>query len=145
MPDNEYLTPVGEASVVREGSDITLIGMGSTMRMTIQAADKLSKDGVECQVVDVRSLAPLDEETLCAASVHTGRVVIVDESRDRCSAASHIAALLADRCFKSLRAPVKRVTTPDYSLPYAPASEKYLLPNADKIVAAANSILACRD
>ena len=82
-----------------------LIGMGSTMRMTMQAADKLSKAGVECQVVDVRSLAPLDEETLCAASAHTGRVVIVDESRDRCSAASHIAAILADRCFNSLRAP----------------------------------------
>ena len=68
-------------------------------------------------------------------------MVIVDESRDRCSAASHIAAVLADRAFEDLRAPIKRVTSPDVSLPYAPASEQYLLPNADKIFAAATTLL----
>lgn len=137
VPDEEYLTPIGEAAVLREGKDVTLIGMGSTMRMTLQAADILAKDGIESEVVDVRSLAPLDEDTLCKAATRTGRVVIVDESRDRCSAASHIAAVIADRAFADLRAPVKRVTTPDVSLPYAPASEKYLLPNTEKVVATA--------
>jgi len=62
VPDKQYLTPIGEAAVVREGSDVTLIGMGSTMRMTLQAADKLAKDGINCEVVDVRSLAPIDEK-----------------------------------------------------------------------------------
>ncbi len=74
------------------------------------------------------------------AAARTGKVVVVDESRDRCSAASHIAAVIADRAFSDLRAPVKRVTTPDVSLPYAPASEKYLLPNTDKIVATASEL-----
>ena len=141
VPDEDYLTPIGEAAVLREGNDVTLIGMGSTMRMTIQAADKLGTEGIESTVVDVRSLAPLDEETLCGAVSNTGRVVIVDESRDRCSAASQIAAILADRCFGYLRAPIKRVTTPDCSLPYAPASEKFLLPSTGKILAAANVVL----
>lgn len=141
VPDEEYLTPIGKASVVREGSDVTLIGMGSTMRMTLQAADKLAKEGINCEVVDVRSLAPIDEATLCAAAARTGRVVIVDESRDRCSAASHIAAVIADQSFSDLKAPVKRVTTADCSFPYAPASEKYLMPSAEKIVATATALV----
>jgi len=74
VPEEEYLTPIGEAAVVREGSDVTLIGMGSTMRMTLQAADKLAKDGMDCTVVDVRSLAPLDEDTLCKAAAATGAI-----------------------------------------------------------------------
>jgi pyruvate dehydrogenase E1 component beta subunit len=141
VPDEQYLTPIGEAAVRRSGADVTLIGMGSTMRMTLQAADKLAKQGIESEVVDVRSLAPLDENTLCQAAARTGRVVIVDESRDRCSAASHIAAVIADRVFADLHAPIKRVTTPDVSLPYAPASEKFLLPNTDKIVATASQLV----
>ena len=140
VPDEEYLTPLGEAAVVRRGGDVTLIGMGSTMRMTLQAAETLAGDGIECEVVDCRSLAPLDETTLCAAAARTGRVVIVDESRDRCSAASHIAAVLADRAFGDLRAPIRRITVPDCSLPYAPASERHLLPDAGKIVAAATAV-----
>ena len=141
VPDEEYLTPLGEAAVVRRGGDVTLIGMGSTMRMTLQAAETLAGDGTECEVVDCRSLAPLDEATLCAAAARTGRVVIVDESRDRCSAASHIAAVLADRAFGDLRAPIRRITVPDCSLPYAPASERHLLPDAGKIVAAATAVV----
>ncbi|MBX2824766.1 MAG: alpha-ketoacid dehydrogenase subunit beta [Gammaproteobacteria bacterium] len=140
VSDEEYLTPIGKASVLREGTDVTLISMGSTMRMTLQAADELANTGISSEVVDVRSLAPLDEDTLCKAASRTGKVVIVDESRDRCSAASHIAAVIADRAFNDLRAPVKRVTTPDSSLPYAPASEKFLLPNTEKIVTVATQL-----
>lgn len=145
VPDEEYLTPLGEAAVVRRGGDVTLIGMGSTMRMTLQAADMLAGDGIECEVVDCRSLAPLDEATLCAAAARTGRVIVVDESRDRCSAASHIAAVLADRAFGDLRAPIKRITVPDCSLPYAPASESHLLPDADKIVVAATTLVRAEE
>jgi len=141
VPDEEYLTPIGEAAVVREGADVTLVGIGSTMRMTLKAAEDLAKDGINCEVVDVRTLAPLDEQTLCDSVGRTGRVVIVDESRDRCSAASHIAAVIADRAFTDLKAPVKRVTTLDCSFPYAPASEKYLMPSAEKIVATATALV----
>lgn len=137
VPDGEHLTPIGKAKVVREGSDLTLISMGSTMRMTLQAADKLAEQGVTCEVVDVRSLAPLDEETICSAAARTGRVVIVDESRERASAASHISAVIAEKSFASLKAPIKRVVAANVELPLAPASEKYLLPNVDKVVAAA--------
>lgn len=140
VPEDEYLTPIGKAEVTREGADMTLISMGSTMRMTIKAADELAESGINCTVVDVRSLAPLDEKTLCDAASKTGRVVIVDESRDRCSAASHIAAVIADKSFSDLKAPVKRVTTPDCSLPYAPASEKHLLPSTEKVVAVATEL-----
>lgn len=141
VPEEDYLTPIGEAAVLREGSDVTLIGMGSTMRMTLQAADKLAKSNISCHVVDVRTLAPIDENTLCRAAEHTGRVVIVDESRDRCSAASHIAAVIADHSFSALKSPIKRVTTLDCSFPYAPASEKYLMPTAEKIVATATALV----
>ncbi len=140
VPDEEYLTPIGKAAVVRQGGDLTLISMGSTMRMTIQAADQLAEQGLECEVVDVRTLAPLDEETICAAAERTGRVVIVDESRERASAASHIAAVVAEKSFGHMKAPIRRVTARNAGLPLAPASEQYLLPNVDKIVAAAVEI-----
>ncbi len=140
VPDEEYLTPIGEAAVVRQGGDLTLISMGSTMRMTLQAADKLAEQGVECEVVDLRSLAPLDEKTICAAAERTGKVVIVDESRERASAASHIAAVIAEKSFEQLKAPIKRVVAANVELPLAPASEQFLLPNRDKVIAAALEI-----
>ncbi len=140
VPDEEYLTPIGKAAVVREGGDLTLISMGTTMRMTLQAADRLAEQGLECEVVDVRTLAPLDEDTICAAAARTGRVVIVDESRERASAASQIAAVIAERSFEQLKAPIKRVTALNAGLPLAPASEQYLLPSVDKVMAAATEI-----
>jgi acetoin:2,6-dichlorophenolindophenol oxidoreductase subunit beta len=112
---------------------VTLIAIGSMLKPTLEAAKKLEAAGIEAEVIDPRTLVPLDEEALVAAARKTGRVVVVDEARDRCSAASHIAAVLADKAFGYLKAPVKRVTVPNVCMPYAPNSEKLMIPDADRI------------
>ena len=133
VPDGDYTVPLGKAATVREGKDVTIIAIGSMLKPTLEAAKKLEAAGIEAEVVDPRTLVPLDEEALVAAARKTGRVVVVDEARDRCSAASHIAAVLADKAFGHLKAPIKRVTVPNVCMPYAPNAEKLMIPDADRI------------
>ncbi len=133
VPDGDYTVPFGKAATVREGKDVTIIAIGSMLKPTLEAAKKLEAAGIDAEVIDPRTLVPLDEEALVAAARKTGRVVVVDEARDRCSAASHIAAVLADKAFGHLKAPVKRVTVPNVCMPYAPNSEKLMIPDADRI------------
>jgi len=134
VPEGDYTIPFGKAATLREGKDVTIIAIGSMVKPTLEAAKKLEAAGIQAEVIDPRTLVPLDEEALVAAARKTGRVVVVDEARDRCSAASHIAAVLADKAFGSLKAPVKRVTVPNVCLPYAPNAEKRMIPDADRIV-----------
>ena len=141
MPDGEHLTPLGQARVLRDGDDITLITMGSMTRMVLRTATKLEAEGISAQVLDLQSLVPLDEEAILKAAARTGRVIIVEESRDRCSAASHIAAVLADKGFASLKVPVRRITVPDTAMPYAPSAELPLLPNPERVIAAAKALI----
>ena len=115
--------------------------IGSTLKAVQQAAQTLGSDGVSVEVLDVRSLVPLDEVALLKSAAKTGRVVIADEARNRCSAASEIAALLAERGYPSLKAAVRRVTVPNIPLPYAPGAERALLPTAERIVRAARESL----
>ncbi|RXR30506.1 alpha-ketoacid dehydrogenase subunit beta [Sphingobium fluviale] len=140
VPDGEHLVPLGKASVARDGMDVTLISVGSMIRATQNAAKKLAEAGVDAEIIDVRSLVPLDERTIIKSVMKTGRTVIIDEARDMCSAASHIAAVIADKGFAGLRAPVRRVTVNNSSMPYAPNAEAAIFPNADDIVRAATSI-----
>lgn len=133
VPDGDYTIPFGTASTVREGKDVAIIAIGSMLKPALEAAKKLEASGIQAEVVDPRTLVPLDEEALVAAARKTGRVVVVDEARDRCSAASHIAAVLADKAFGYLKAPVKRVTVPNVCLPYAPNAEKRMIPDAERI------------
>lgn len=141
VPDGEHLTPLGQARVLRDGDDITLITMGSMTRMVLRTATKLEAEGISARVLDLQSLVPLDEEAILKAAARTGRVIIVEESRDRCSAASHIAAVLADKGFASLKAPVRRITVPDTAMPYAPSAELPLLPNPERVIAAAKALI----
>ena len=141
VPDGEHLVPLGEAAIRREGKDVSLVSVGAMMKPTLQAAKTLAADGVDAEVIDCRTLVPLDTDTIIASVRKTGRLVVVDEARDRCSAASHIAAVIADEAFDSLKAPVKRVTVPDICMPYAPNVEKPLLPNPDRIQTAAAQVL----
>lgn len=141
VPDGEHLTPLGQARVLRDGDDITLITMGSMTRMVLRTATKLEAEGISAQVLDLQSLVPLDEEAILKAAARTGRVIIVEESRDRCSAASHIAAVLADKGFASLKVPVRRITVPDTAMPYAPSAELPLLPNPERVIAAAKALI----
>ncbi len=133
VPDGDYTVPFGKAATAREGRDVTLIAIGSMLKPTLEAAKKLEAAGIQAEVIDPRTLVPLDEEALIAAARKTGRIVVVDEARDRCSAASHIAAVLADKAFGALKAPVKRVTVPNVCMPYAPNAEKRMIPDADRI------------
>jgi pyruvate dehydrogenase E1 component beta subunit len=93
-----------------------------------------SEHGIHAEVIDPRTLVPLDEACILASVEKTGRLVLVDESRDSCSAASHIAAVVADKAFGALRAPIRRVTVPDVAMPYAPNLERLVMPSVDRIV-----------
>jgi len=134
VPDGEHLVPLGKAFIAREGKDVTLVAIGTMLKPTLAAAKKLEADGISAEVVDPRTLVPLDEDTILASVRKTGRVVVVDEGRDRCSAASHIAAVIADQAFTSLKAPVKRVTVPNVAMPYAPNAEAKVFPNEERII-----------
>jgi pyruvate dehydrogenase E1 component beta subunit len=140
VPDTDYVIPFGKANTVREGKDVTIIALGSMLKPALEAASKLAASGIEAEVVDPRTIVPLDEAGLVAAACKTGRVVVVDEARDRCSVASHIAAVLAEKAFGALKAPIKRVTVPNVCLPYAPNAEKRMIPNAERIVAVATDV-----
>jgi acetoin:2,6-dichlorophenolindophenol oxidoreductase subunit beta len=133
VPDGDYTIPFGKASVVREGKDVTLIALGSMLKPALGAAAKLQAAGIEAEVLDPRTIVPLDTEALVRSVRKTGRAVVVDEARDRCSVASHISAVLADEAFSALKAPIKRVTVPNVCMPYAPNAERGVIPNEERI------------
>lgn len=141
VPDGDHLTPFGEASVLKQGKDVTIVAIGSMVKPAQAAVKELAKEGIDAELIDPRTLVPLDEDGILRSLAKTGRLVAVDEARDRCSAASHIAAVAADRGFRSLKAPVKRVTVPNVSMPYAPNAEAHVYPDAAKIAAAARAVL----
>jgi len=144
VPDGDFTVPFGKATVAREGKDVTIIALGSMLKPALSAAGKLQAQGIEAEVVDPRTLVPMDEAGLLSSVRKTGRVVIVDEARDRCSVASHIAAVMADEGFASLKAPVKRVTVPNVCLPYAPNSERLMIPSDERIARVAADLLRSR-
>ncbi len=141
VPEEEYIVPIGKANIDREGADITLIGIGFTTGMCLQAADQLVADGVNAEVIDLLSLSPLDEDTVLSSVKKTRRVVITDEDYPRCGIASDISALLAEQAFDYLDAPPKRVTPPHTPIPYSPPLEAAYMPSTEKIVAAAKEVL----
>jgi pyruvate/2-oxoglutarate/acetoin dehydrogenase E1 component len=136
VPEGDYTVPIGRAHVARAGGDVTLVAFGATVAMALQAAETLAKEGTEAEVVDLRSLAPLDEDAILASLEKTGRLVVVDESTPRCSIASDVAALCVDRGFDFLNAPVRRVTAPHSPVPFAAVLEDAFRPSAEKVVAA---------
>jgi len=144
VPDGEYTVPLGKAAIVRSGGDVTVVAIGSMLKPVLSAAQKLQSAGIDVEVIDPRTLVPLDDETIVQSVRKTGRTMIVDEARDRCSAASHIAAIIADKAFSSLKAPIKRVTVPDVSMPYAPNAESRVLPSEDQIIRVATALARSR-
>ena len=144
VPEGDYEVPIGKARLVREGTHVSLVGMGATVPMCEQAADELAGDGISAEVLDLRSLAPLDEEALLATLRKTGRIVIVDEATPRCGIASDVAALCADRGFGALKAPVKLVTAQHAPVPFSKPLELAHMPSPAKIVAAVRAQRAQR-
>ena len=144
VPEGDHLIELGKASTVHAGDDVTVVAIGAMVRPALRAAQKLAKDGIGVDLVDPRTVVPLDRDAILASVRRTGRLVVVDEARDMCSAASHIAAICADQAFDSLKAPVRRVTVPDVALPYSPPLEKALLPNEASISEAVRQVLGDR-
>jgi acetoin:2,6-dichlorophenolindophenol oxidoreductase subunit beta len=141
VPDGEYLVPFGEATVRREGGDVTIVATGWTVDRALEAAQRLAVDGIEAEVIDPRTLAPLDTQTILESVDRTGHLVVVDQATRHASAASVIAAEVAEHGFSSLKAPIVLVTALDATMPYSEPLEAFVLPTEDKIVAAAQKVL----
>jgi pyruvate/2-oxoglutarate/acetoin dehydrogenase E1 component len=141
VPEKEYTIPLGKADVKREGSDVTVV---ATMLMThraLAAAEKLKTKGISVEVIDPRSLAPLDKETIFKSLKKTGKLVIMVEEPKTGSSASEIAAVVAEEAFDLLKAPIKRVCAPDTAIPFTPALEKVWMPDEDKLIEAVTEIM----
>ena len=141
VPEGDHVIELGKASTVQEGDDVTVVAIGAMVRPAMRAAQELARSGIGVELIDPRTVVPLDSEMILDSVRKTGRLVVVDEARDMCSAASHIAAICADQCFDALKAPIRRVTVPDVALPYSPPLEKALLPNAASISEAVRRLL----
>ena len=141
VPDESYTIPFGEANFTREGKDITFIGMGQTVGICNKVADKLKTEGKSATVLDLRTLSPLDEDSVLEAAEETGKVVIVDESYPRCNMATDLSALICQESFSSLKAPIKMVTPPHTPVPFSPPLEDLYLPSEEKVYNAAKEIL----
>ncbi|MCK9543257.1 MAG: alpha-ketoacid dehydrogenase subunit beta [Novosphingobium sp.] len=141
IPDEEYLIPFGKANIARPGKDCTVVAIGAMMLHATAAADELAGDGISCEVIDPRTVAPLDTATILESVARTGRLVIVDVANGRCSAASEISAVVSDEGFWDLRAPIIRVTTENTHIPFN-AAETALYPSKDKVVAAVRRTLS---
>jgi acetoin:2,6-dichlorophenolindophenol oxidoreductase subunit beta len=144
VPEEAYTIPFGKANIVREGKDLTIVALGRMVHMAMQAAAALAKEGIEAEVIDPRTISPLDEGTILSSVEKTGKLVVVDESHQRASMAADIAAVVAQGAFNALTAPIKMVTAPHVPPPFSGGLEKLYIPDAAKVEAAARSILCCR-
>jgi 2-oxoisovalerate dehydrogenase E1 component len=142
LPDGEVLDRLGKARVMRRGEHLTLVGYGASTWVCMEAAGELAKEGVEAEVVDLRTLIPYDEETVLESVKKTGRALIVHEAQLTLGFGAEVAARLADAAFPWLDAPIRRVAWPDRPVPFAKNLEKALLPDRDKVLAAARELLA---
>ena len=142
VPDESYTVPFGEANFTREGKDITFIGMGATVSLCNNVSDKLKKDNISSTVLDLRTLSPLDEDSILEASEETGRIVIVDESSPRCNIATDISALICEKSFSCLKGPIKMVSPPHTPVPFSATLEDLYLPSEDNIIKAARELLS---
>jgi len=141
VPDGEYLVPFGEAAIRRAGKDVTIVGIGWTVDRALGAAERLAAEGIDAEVIDPRTLAPLDVTTILESVGRTGRLVLVDQSTRHGSASAVIAAEVADQGFDLLRGPIRQVTALDATVPYSEPMERYVLPDDDKVVAAVSELL----
>jgi pyruvate/2-oxoglutarate/acetoin dehydrogenase E1 component len=138
--DSDYSVPFGSASVVRTGRDVTVIAIGIMVPKALEAADELAKEGIQFEVIDPRTLVPLDKETLIQSVAKTGRVVIAHEAHKRLGPGAEIAAMLAEEAVEYLDAPILRVAARNVPLPYSPELENYVLPGTQDILEAVRSL-----
>jgi len=134
VPEGEVLIPLGQAAIRREGSDLTLVSYAKTVPACLAAAETLAEQGVSAEVIDLRTLKPLDEATILASARKTGRVIVVHEAGRLCGVGAEVAALVAEQAFEALKAPVLRITGPDAPAPSSYVLEQAFIPQAEAIV-----------
>jgi acetoin:2,6-dichlorophenolindophenol oxidoreductase subunit beta len=145
VPEEAVATPIGKAAVIREGTDITIVATSFMAYEALHAAQALADDGVSAEVVDVRSIRPLDEATILASVRKTGRLIVADTSWELCGFSSEVAALAAEKAFEALKAPVRRIALADCPAPVSHTLEKVFYPGATTIAKAALVMLGRRD
>ncbi len=141
VPEGEYVIPLGKADIKREGTDVTIVAISRMVHQALAAADALQEVGISAEVVDPRTLSPLDEETILNSVAKTHRLVVVDEDNPRCSVATDIAALAADKAFTELDAPIKLVTAPHTPVPFSPPLEQFYIPSPERIIATVQELM----
>ncbi|MFE1198161.1 alpha-ketoacid dehydrogenase subunit beta [Streptomyces olivaceoviridis] len=141
VPEDSYTIPFGEANVVRDGDDVTIVALGRMVSVAEEAAAELARQGVQAEIIDPRTTSPLDSDTILESVENTGRLVVVDEATPRCSMATDISALVAQEAFGALRAPIEMVTAPHTPVPFAQPLEQLYIPDAQKVANAVKKTL----
>ena len=139
VPEGEHAVPLGEARIAREGEELTVIAYGSAVPLALEAAEELGED---IEVIDLRTLNPLDSETILASVRKTGKVLIAHEATQSCGVGAEVASLVSERAFEFLDGPVRRLTAPDVPIPFSPALEQAVLPQLDDMKEACRELLA---
>jgi len=142
VPEGEYVLPLGVADIKRHGSDVTIVAIGRMVNFALKAAEKLAAEGVEVEVVDPRTLSPLDEKTIIESVKKTHRLIVVDEDNPRCSMATDLISLISTRAFEYMDAAPQAITAPHTPAPFSPPLEDYYIPSVDTIVAAVKTAVS---
>ncbi len=141
VPDEEYTIPLGKADIKREGSDVTVVAIELMVHRALAAADKLQQKGISIEVIDPRTLVPLDKEAIIDSVKKTGRLVIMSEESQTGSAAGEISAIVAEEAFDFLDAPIKRICAPDTPVPFSPVLEKFWMPDEEDLIKTVTEIM----
>ncbi len=142
VPGEDYSIPFGVADIKRKGADVTIVATSLMVQRSLAAAEKLAKDGVDVEIVDPRTIVPLDEDAILESVAKTGRLVVVDECHMSCGVGAELAARVAEKSFSYLKAPIKRVMTADVPIPFSPKMEQYIEVTEEKIIQAVKEVTA---
>lgn len=142
VPEDEYTIPFGKADIKRDGEDVTVVAVGPMVAKALDAGVRLEDDGYDIEVVDPRTLSPLDVETICESVTRTGRAVVCEEDTTFAGAGAEIAAMIGEKCFPSLKAPVTRVGAPHVPIPFSAELVNHVIPDVPRIVAAVRHVMA---
>ncbi|WP_066636296.1 alpha-ketoacid dehydrogenase subunit beta [Desulfolucanica intricata] len=141
VPEEDYTIPIGVADIKKPGKDVTVVTWSKMLGVALKAAAQLSKEGIEIEIVDLRTLVPLDKETILQSVRKTGRLVVLHEATRTGGFGGEIAALVAEEAFGTLKAPIKRVAAPDIPVPFSPPLEQFYIPNEEQLIQAVKSII----
>lgn len=141
VPDEDYTIPIGVGDIKREGSDVTIVATSKMVHTALKASEKLSESGIEAEVIDPRTITPLDTDIIINSAKKTGRAVIVHEAVKFCGIGAEISALLSEEAFSHLKAPIKRIGSPFAPVPFSKPLEKYYLPKEDDIIQSVNDLI----